>query len=103
MPNAVAHLIFPMHIALESPDQPEVIDLIADLDAYQDTLYPNYADDPLSVFLQKCIESQAKCDPPIVLFPPVSRAAEQRWHRGPDTNDSQSRSLPCAGGRNRES
>lgn len=29
-----------MHIALESPDQPEVIRLIAELDAYQDTLYP---------------------------------------------------------------
>jgi putative acetyltransferase len=29
-----------MHIALESPDQPEVIQLIAELDAYQDTLYP---------------------------------------------------------------
>jgi putative acetyltransferase len=27
-------------VALESPDQPEVIALIADLDAYQDTLYP---------------------------------------------------------------
>ncbi|WP_313957463.1 GNAT family N-acetyltransferase [Paraburkholderia sp. BCC1885] len=29
-----------MNIAFESPDQPEVITLIADLDAYQDTLYP---------------------------------------------------------------
>jgi putative acetyltransferase len=29
-----------MNIALESPDQPEVIALIAELDAYQDTLYP---------------------------------------------------------------
>ena len=29
-----------MNIALESPDQPEVIHLIAELDAYQDTLYP---------------------------------------------------------------
>ncbi len=29
-----------MHISLESPDQPEVIRLIAELDAYQDTLYP---------------------------------------------------------------
>jgi putative acetyltransferase len=27
-------------ITLESPDQPEIIALIADLDAYQDTLYP---------------------------------------------------------------
>ncbi|MFJ1211141.1 GNAT family N-acetyltransferase [Burkholderia pyrrocinia] len=29
-----------MNIAFESPDQPDVIALIADLDAYQDTLYP---------------------------------------------------------------
>lgn len=29
-----------MHIELESPDQPEVIGLIAELDAYQDALYP---------------------------------------------------------------
>ncbi|AKM42561.1 GCN5 family acetyltransferase [Burkholderia contaminans] len=29
-----------MTIAFESPDQPDVIGLIADLDAYQDTLYP---------------------------------------------------------------
>lgn len=29
-----------MHIALESPDQPDVIALIAELDAYQDGLYP---------------------------------------------------------------
>lgn len=29
-----------MNIALESPDQPAVIALIAELDAYQDTLYP---------------------------------------------------------------
>jgi putative acetyltransferase len=29
-----------MTIAFESPDQPEVIGLIAELDAYQDTLYP---------------------------------------------------------------
>lgn len=29
-----------MRTAIESPDQPEVIELIADLDAYQDTLYP---------------------------------------------------------------
>jgi putative acetyltransferase len=29
-----------MNIAIESPDQPEVIALIAELDAYQDTLYP---------------------------------------------------------------
>lgn len=29
-----------MNITSESPDQPEVIALIAELDAYQDTLYP---------------------------------------------------------------
>ena len=29
-----------MTIDFESPDQPEVIALIAELDAYQDTLYP---------------------------------------------------------------
>ncbi|QNM95768.1 GNAT family N-acetyltransferase [Chitinimonas koreensis] len=29
-----------MHVALESPKQAEVIELIADLDAYQATLYP---------------------------------------------------------------
>lgn len=29
-----------MHIALESPDQPDVVALIAELDAYQDSLYP---------------------------------------------------------------
>ncbi|MDL2357775.1 MAG: GNAT family N-acetyltransferase [Pseudomonadota bacterium] len=29
-----------MRTAIESPDQPEVIALIADLDAYQDALYP---------------------------------------------------------------
>ena len=29
-----------MTVAIESPDQPEVIALIAELDAYQDTLYP---------------------------------------------------------------
>lgn len=29
-----------MHIAIECPDQADVIALISDLDAYQDTLYP---------------------------------------------------------------
>jgi putative acetyltransferase len=29
-----------MHVTLESPDQPDVIALVAELDAYQDTLYP---------------------------------------------------------------
>lgn len=28
-------------VSLESPDQPEIVALIADLDAYQDTLYPS--------------------------------------------------------------
>jgi putative acetyltransferase len=34
--NPITH----MHISQESPDQSDVIALIADLDAYQDTLYP---------------------------------------------------------------
>ena len=29
-----------MHIAIEDPDQPEIVALIADLDSYQLTLYP---------------------------------------------------------------
>ena len=29
-----------MNVALESPDQPDIIALITELDAYQDTLYP---------------------------------------------------------------
>ena len=29
-----------MYVALESPKQPEIVALIAELDAYQDTLYP---------------------------------------------------------------
>lgn len=29
-----------MHVQLESPNQPEIISLIEELDAYQDTLYP---------------------------------------------------------------
>ena len=29
-----------MNVALESPKQPEVVALVAELDAYQDTLYP---------------------------------------------------------------
>jgi putative acetyltransferase len=29
-----------MRVSIESPNQPEIIALIADLDAYQDTLYP---------------------------------------------------------------
>lgn len=38
-----------MDIALESPDQPEVIALIAELDAYQDSLYPPESRHPLDV------------------------------------------------------
>jgi putative acetyltransferase len=41
-----------MNVTLESPDQPEVIALIAELDAYQDTLYPpesRYATDLASI------------------------------------------------------
>jgi putative acetyltransferase len=41
-----------MKITLESPDQPDVIILIAELDAYQDTLYPpesRYATDLASL------------------------------------------------------
>jgi putative acetyltransferase len=41
-----------MRVALESPNQPDVIALIADLDAYQDSLYPadaRYALDLLSL------------------------------------------------------
>ena len=34
------HSLSPTTLAFESPDQPEVITLIAELDAYQDTLYP---------------------------------------------------------------
>ena len=30
-----------MHITLESPDQPDVVELIAELDAYQRSLYPS--------------------------------------------------------------
>lgn len=32
--------IFVMHVSLETPNQPDVIALVAELDAYQDTLYP---------------------------------------------------------------
>ncbi|MBC7730670.1 MAG: GNAT family N-acetyltransferase [Bacteriovorax sp.] len=38
-----------MHIALESPDQPEVIALIAELDAYQESLYPPESRHPLDI------------------------------------------------------
>lgn len=38
-----------MSIALESPDQPEVIALIAELDAYQESLYPPESRHPLDM------------------------------------------------------
>ena len=38
-----------MSIALESPDQPEVIALIAELDAYQASLYPPESRHPLDM------------------------------------------------------
>jgi putative acetyltransferase len=38
-----------MNIALESPDQPDVIALIAELDAYQETLYPPESRHPLDL------------------------------------------------------
>ncbi|MBC7482068.1 MAG: GNAT family N-acetyltransferase [Rhizobacter sp.] len=38
-----------MDIALESPDQPEVIALIAELDAYQESLYPPESRHPLHI------------------------------------------------------
>lgn len=36
----IVRVPLPMHVAIESPDQPEVIELIAELDAYQRSLYP---------------------------------------------------------------
>jgi len=38
-----------MDIALESPNQPEVIALIAELDAYQESLYPPESRHPLHI------------------------------------------------------
>jgi putative acetyltransferase len=35
-----SELVSPMHVNKESPDQPDVIALINELDAYQDSLYP---------------------------------------------------------------
>lgn len=57
-----------MHVALESPRQPEVVALIADLDAHQDTLYPAEARYALD------LDSLAQ---PNVLFG-VAREAEGR-------------------------
>lgn len=52
-----------MRIAIESPDQPEVIQLIAELDAYQDTLYPaesRYALDLASLKLPNVLFAVAR-------------------------------------------
>jgi putative acetyltransferase len=38
--EGAAGILAAMRVAIESPDQPEVVQLIADLDAYQDSLYP---------------------------------------------------------------
>ena len=57
-----------MHVAIESPDQPEVVDLIAELDAYQRSLYP-----PESTHLLDL----ASLKQPNVLFV-VARDAEHR-------------------------
>ena len=54
-----------MHISQESPDQPQVIALIADLDAYQDTLYPaeaRYALDMASLTKSNVIFMVARDD-----------------------------------------
>lgn len=52
-----------MQIALEHPNQPDVIQLIAELDAYQDTLYPpenRYALDLASLSLPNVLFSVAR-------------------------------------------
>jgi putative acetyltransferase len=54
-----------MTIAFESPDQPEVIALIAELDAYQDTLYPpesRHALDVASLKLPNALFAVARDD-----------------------------------------
>lgn len=59
-----------MDIALESPDQPEVIALIAALDAYQDSLYPpeaRYALD-LTALMQPQVLFAADST---VIWPPI--------------------------------
>ncbi len=57
-----------IHIRLESPDQPEILQLIAELDAYQRTLYP-----PESIYALDLAGLMA----PQVRFA-VARAAEER-------------------------
>ncbi len=54
-----------MNITLESPDQPEVVALIAELDAYQDTLYPpesRYALDLASLMQPNVLFAVARDD-----------------------------------------
>ena len=69
--RASNHRTFPiMPIALESPDQPDVIALIAELDAYQDTLYP-----PES----RHIFDLAGLKQPNVLFAVARDAVGVRW------------------------
>lgn len=55
-----------MTIALESPDQPDVIALIAELDAYQDTLYPPEA--------RYALDLASLCQPDVLFA--VARDAE---------------------------
>jgi len=55
-----------MRVALESPDQPDVLQLIDELDAYQDTLYPPESRHALDL---------ASLKQPRVLFA-VARAAD---------------------------
>jgi putative acetyltransferase len=57
-----------MHITIESPDQPEVVELIAELDAYQSSLYPPESTHFLDL---------ASLKQPNVLFA-VARDTEQR-------------------------
>ena len=69
----------PMRVSLEHPNQPEVISLIAELDAYQDTLYPaeaRYALDLASLSLPNVLfavarapEGHAVACGAIVLYP----------------------------------
>ena len=54
-----------MHIQLESPNQPEIISLIEQLDAYQDTLYPaeaRYALDLTSLEKESVLFAVARND-----------------------------------------
>lgn len=55
-----------MQVALEHPDQPDVISLIAELDAYQDTLYPAEA--------RYALDLASLCQPHVLFA--VARAPE---------------------------